>query len=124
MDLRRFLRLHIPCTITYSGYQLLGEGRVVNFSTGGLQIEASQTFRPGTPLLLRMFLGGRQDPIDIELAVVQWARGGRMGLKTIILGDKARTHLRKLVLQHAYTANSEPEYSLIGARSPNPLLVH
>lgn len=109
METRRDLRLTVPCEIKYSGYQLLGEGSVLNLSTGGWQVRSRQALPEGTPLFLRVYLPDGEDPIDIELATVQWSYEGKFGLKTVIMGDEARKRLRRFLRNHSSSvASSSP----------------
>lgn len=101
MESRQSLRLSIPCVLKFSGYQLLGEGSVVNLSNSGWLIKSPQPLKPGTPLLLRVYLPDCPEPIDVELAIVQWSCGEQAGLKNFILGNEARTRLNRYILQNA-----------------------
>lgn len=101
MESRKSLRLSIPCVLRFSGYQFLGEGSVLNLSNSGWLIHSRQPLKPGTPLLLRVYLPDCPDPMDVELAIVQWSHGERSGLKNFLLGNEARTRLNRYILQHA-----------------------
>ena len=101
MESRHSLRLSTPCALKFSGYQLLGEGSVINLSNKGWLIKSSQPLKPGTPVSLRVYLPDSPDPMDVELAIVQWSHGGEAGLKNVILSNEARIRLNRFTLQNA-----------------------
>ena len=101
MESRQSLRLSSPCVLKFSGYQLLGEGSIVNLSNSGWLINSRQPLQPGTPLLLQVYLPDCPEPMDVELAIVQWSHGELAGLKNFILGNEARTRLNRYILQNA-----------------------
>ena len=101
MELRHDLRVPITCSVQYnSGDQILGKGTVLNLSTGGWLIAGSQPVSVGVPLLLRVFLPDGGEPMEVELATVQWSERGRVGLKNIILGQDQWKRLRRFVIDN------------------------
>ena len=100
MELRHDLRLPVECSVQYRGDQILGEGIVVNLSTGGWLIAGSQPVSQGTPLFLRIALPDGQEPMEVELATVQWSNGEKLELKNIILGQDQWKRLRRFVIDN------------------------
>ncbi len=102
MELRHDLRLPIECTVHFAdkGEKLLGEGTILNLSTGGWQIASPQAVSRGAPLVLRVSLPDGGDPMEVELVTVRWTVGDKFGLKNVILGEREWKRLRRFVVEH------------------------
>lgn len=111
MELRHDLRLMVRCPVAYtdsaSGRQLLGQGTIVNLSTGGWQVAGSQAVTRGTPLLMRVSLPDGEEPMEVQLATVRWASGLTFGVKNMILGEHEWKRLRRFVVSNA----SKPDFT-------------
>ena len=100
MELRRDLRLEIQLPVQCSADQAVTDGTVLNLSTGGWLVTSTRPVAQGTPLLLRVHLPDEVEPLEVELATVQWSSGGKLGLKNIILGQDEWKRLRRFVLDN------------------------
>ena len=105
MESRNSLRLSTPGVLEFSGYQLLGEGAIINLSNSGWLIKSRQPLKPGTPLLLRVYLPDSPNPMDVELAIVQWSQGEQIGLKNFILANVSRVRLNRFIIQNAHVSD-------------------
>ena len=109
MELRHDLRLPVQCQVSYSGDGIVGEGTVVNLSTGGWQVRGDRQVKAGTPLVLRVSLPDGPEPIEVELAAVRWADGQTFGLKNMILGEEQWRRLRRFVADNVTKPDMSPE---------------
>ena len=94
---RRELRLPIECPITYWGPHNQGEGFVTNLSMGGWHVESSLPMPPGTILVLSVCLPDVLEPVEVQLAQVQWSSGRKFGLRNIVMSQDNRTRLQRFL---------------------------
>ena len=107
MRVREYLRVAFECPAEFSGDELVGEGTVINLSMGGFAVESDQPVRPGMTLKLRVFLPDAEKPIVVEQATIQWAREGKFGLKTLLIGTEDQKRLREFVVN----TGNQPSYN-------------
>ncbi len=80
MELRTNPRYPIQCPIVFSGDDnTIGQGTVVNLSTGGWRVRSDTQPRPGTYLALHVLLPDEAPPMEVDLAAVRWAWGSEFG---------------------------------------------
>lgn len=108
MELRHDLRLPVQCPVSYSGDGIVGEGTIVNLSTGGWQVRGERPVKAGTPLVLRVSLPDGPEPIEVELAAVRWADGQTFGLKNMIMGEEQWRRLRRFVADNVTKPDMSP----------------
>ena len=72
-----------------------GEGTVLELSKSGCQIKTAVSLEVGNYLALNMGLPGQSSPMNVEVAVVRWAREGQFGVVFIICADAEQTRLRQ-----------------------------
>jgi hypothetical protein len=106
MDQRTEGRLPIDCAVTYSGYKLEVEAIVTNLSKNGCGLDSERPIQPGTPLFLSVSLPDSEEPLEIELATVQWWQDGKVGLKTVIMGLDSRERLESFLQGHLHAQAS------------------
>ncbi len=98
MELRHDLRLSAQCTVSFASGPVSGEAEVLDLSTGGWLIASEKTIPQGKPLLLRVSLPDGGEPLEVELATVQWSQGGRFGLKNLIMGESEWKRIQRFVV--------------------------
>ena len=97
MEERRSTRLLIHCPIVFLGENLVGKGTVIDLSLSGCGVQTTTLLRRGLSLSLSVTSPDEQAPIDIHLATVRWALGGKCGLEFIRMGAEQRERLCRLV---------------------------
>ncbi len=104
MELRRFLRVPVQCSIAYLSTSaktaIAGKGTVVNLSREGLAVEATEPVKPGMSLALKVHLPDHEEPILVGRATVCWSNGKTFGLKSNSLSDPVRNRLCKFIRDH------------------------
>ena len=100
MELRHDLRLPLECSVEFSGKDVVGEGMILNLSTGGWQVLTNRTIPRGMPLLLKVSLPDGEQPMEVELATVRWSIEKKFGLKNMIMGESEWKRLRRFVIDH------------------------
>ncbi len=112
MELRSNPRYPIQCPIAFSGDDnTIGEGTVVNLSTGGWRVRSATQPRPGTYLALHVLLPDEAPPMEVDLAAVRWAWGSEFGLEFIRMRSEEQERLHRFVktleAQPASTASKD-----------------
>ena len=81
---------------------MAGEGQVIDVSVRGCGVESEMPLSSGTYLELRVSPPDHDSPVEVELARVQWSRGGKFGTEFVRMQAKDEEHLRRFVmaLQH------------------------
>ncbi len=117
MRVREYLRVAFECPAEFSGDELVAEGRVINLSMGGFAVESDQPVRPGMTLKLRVFLPDDEKPIVIQQATIRWAREGKFGVKTTLIGTEDQERLRKFIVNTVNQPSYNTPSSVPGHRS-------
>ena len=97
MQSREYARAVFECPAELSGDEIVGEGTVINLSIGGFAVESDQPVKAGMTLKLRVFLPDDEKPIVIE-ATIRWAREGKFGVKTTLIGIEDKKRLREFIV--------------------------
>lgn len=74
-----------------------GEGTVLDFSLGGCRVSGQGNVAPGTMLEMRLQLPNEENPLDIGLATVRWAKGPDFGVEFLQLRKEVAERLRQFV---------------------------
>jgi hypothetical protein len=74
-------RVPLQAAINYFTPELIGRGLVIDVSREGLRVESQDPVHVGMRLALVLYLSNEQEPVMIEDATVQWARGTHFGVK-------------------------------------------
>ncbi len=98
MQSREYARVAFECPAEFSGDELSGEGTVINLSIGGFAVESDQPVKAGMTLKLRVFLPDDEKPIVIQQATIRWAREGKFGVKTTLIGIEDKKRLREFIV--------------------------
>ena len=98
-------RVSLECAVVYAGQVAVGEGRILNVSLSGCQLEgAHQTMRRGDSVHLRVFMPDHQIPLNVPLAVVRWVGKNRVGLEFIRSSQEDQSRLTRFVRQQKQLA--------------------
>lgn len=98
MKQRRSPRIAVSGSVAFSGEAIAGQGRVSDLSVSGcvLEVEAGPELPPNGYLSLRLDVPDHQQPLQIDLAALRWAQGGKAGLEFIRLDPVTQARLRSL----------------------------
>ncbi len=97
MDKRQAPRFTVHLPISFLGYNLTGEGTVVNLSLGGCGIESDQDVQQGKQLTLRIFMPEQDAPVVVDRAQVRWTVRGLFGLEFLTMQQEEQERLRRFV---------------------------
>lgn len=96
-DTRKHPRLPVDFGSTFSGEQFAGQGTIANLSVGGCSIESKVTLTAKSSLTLHIQLPDSRWPLQIERAVVRWARGTTFGVEFEQISHDNRDRLQHLI---------------------------
>jgi hypothetical protein len=94
-------RVPLKAWVLFSSGELFGQGRVLDLTAPGCQIESSQAVTPGQYLELRMLLPGHTSLITVRLAAVRWAKGTRFGAEFIRMAESEQQALNAFMASNA-----------------------
>lgn len=114
-DTHHDCRLPIDGYLTFASDHLTGEGQVANVSSGGLCVTSEQTVDVGSALRVSLMLPELNDPLDVELARVQWVGGRRFGLAMETMNPDVRRQLQRYVSQ--ITDSARPPSAAVHGQS-------
>ena len=97
MDKRQAPRFKVRLPIAFLGYNLTGEGIVVNLSLGRCGIESDQNVQQGKQLALRIFMPEQDAPVVVDRAQVRWTARGLFGLEFLAMQQEEQARLRRFV---------------------------
>lgn len=87
-------RIPLQASINYLTPEIMGKGSVIDVSREGLRIESQDSVQIGMRLALVLYLSTDQEPVMIEDARVQWARGTQFGVKFVKWSTTAEARLK------------------------------
>ena len=93
-------RVQYEALVTFSNSDLTGQGRVIDITAPGCQIESSQPVLSGQYLELRLSLPGGASPFTVKLAAVRWAKGNRFGVEFIKMDRSDQQILDAFMAEH------------------------
>ena len=74
--------------IAFKDGRISGAGRARNLAVGGCTVVSDTRVSPGMQMELRLYLPENVMPVDVECAVVRWAKGREFGLEFLIMGSE------------------------------------
>ena len=104
MDRRLAPRFTVHLPISFLGYNLTGEGIVVNLSLGGCAVESEQNIQQWKYLTLRIFMPDQDAPLVVDRAQARSSRRRRLlVLEFLAMQPQEQARLRHFVstLVHA-----------------------
>ena len=117
MRVREYLRAAFECPAELSGDELVGEGTVINLSISGFAVESDLPVKAGMTLKLRVFLPDAEKPIVVEQATIQWAREGKFGVTTTLIGIEDKKRLQEFIVSTVNKSSYNVRRSAPGHRS-------
>ncbi len=100
MERRGYPRFRVQFPISFSGDDIAGEGTVLDISKRGWKatvVTSTLSLQRGTYLKLRLSLPDQAPPMDVDLAVVRWAKGREFGLEFRMIGSEQEERLHRFV---------------------------
>ncbi len=70
---------------------------MINVSMSGCGVESETRLQRGNYVVLRIHLPDQAPPIQVDLAVVRWAREQRFGVEFLNLGAKDQDRLGRFI---------------------------
>lgn len=99
------VRVPVEGYLSFTTDQVTGEGTVVNLSRNGLCICSRDPLEVGMLLRLSIAFPHLDEPVEVPMASVRWAAGGKFGLEMAILDNDVRTRIEQEL--SAYSLNHE-----------------
>jgi hypothetical protein len=96
-DFRRHPRFPANFGSTFSGGHFAGQGVITNLSVGGCSIESKTVLAVKSGFALHIQLPDSPWPLQIERAVVRWARGNTYGVQFERLSRADTNRLHQLI---------------------------
>lgn len=94
---RREIRIPVRGHIVYSvGFATQG-GTVKDISMHGCLVESDRPPHPASMVSCRMLLPGMKEPVEVQLALVQWVLGSHFGLKIVEMSTETQKRLRRFL---------------------------
>ncbi len=97
MDKRQAQRFKVRLPIAFLGYNLTGEGIVVNLSLGGCTIESEQNVHLWKYLTLRIFMPEQDAPVVVDRAQVRRTVRGLFGFEFLAMQPEEQAPFRRVV---------------------------
>jgi hypothetical protein len=105
MEDRYSERVPVECSVVFAGDSIIGEGRVVDVSLPGCLMESPESAKVGDYVRLKLFLPDCQPAVSVPLAVVRWAKGGRLGIEFIRSSKEDQIRLKRFVCRRRQRAS-------------------
>ncbi len=86
-------RKQTTCKATVSCDGRVGEGRLVDLTVPGCQLESTLVLEPGQCVQVRLHLDHRT-PMCVDLGIVRWTHGGTAGIEFIRMAEDEQLRLR------------------------------
>lgn len=94
---RREIRIPVEGNIVYSvGFATQG-GAVKDISMHGCLVESDRPPHPASMLSCRIDLPEMDEPVEVQLALVQWVQGSHFGLKIVEMSVDTQKRLRRFL---------------------------
>jgi len=100
MKERYRMRVPLRAWVMFSNDGHCGQGRVLDFTAPGCQIESSEKIIRGEYLELRILLPGQTSLFTVGLAAVRWTKGTRFGTEFIRMDKSEQRTLDSFMAQH------------------------
>ncbi len=94
---RREIRVPLDGNIVYAvGFATQG-GAVKDISMHGCLVQSDRPPHPASMLSCRILLPGLDEPVEVQLALVQWVLGNQFGLKIVDMFADTQKRLRRFL---------------------------
>lgn len=108
LNKRQYARHQIELPASFSGDELSARGVVTDLSFGGCKVESPAVALPGDFLGILIDVPGRNEPLEIELAVVRWSIGQAFGVEFIRMKPKQQVLLQGMLRKLEALTGSQP----------------
>ena len=106
-------RVQYGASVRFSNSELSGQGRVLDITAPGCQIESLQRVVKGQYLELTIALPGEAPPLRVHLAAVRWIKGTRFGVEFIKMDGSDQQMLDAFMAEHLPRLTSHTHLTLI-----------
>jgi PilZ domain len=96
-EIRKHPRFPVDFGSTFSGEQFAGRGTITNLSVGGCSIESKVILTAKSSLAIHIQLPDSRQPLQIDRAVVRWARGNTFGVEFERISQDDTDRLHQLI---------------------------
>ena len=93
-------RVPLNAWVIFSNNELFGQGRLLDLTAPGCQIESRQRVFRGEYLQVRILLPGRTSLFTVKLAAVRWIKGSRFGVEFIRMDKSEQQTLNAFMDEH------------------------
>ncbi len=83
--------------IAFKDGRISGAGRARNLAVGGCTVVSDTRVSPGVQMELRLYLPEDIMPVDVDRAVVRWAKGRKFRIEFVTMQSEAQERLHRLV---------------------------
>lgn len=103
-----YRRVSTDCPSCYFTSRSFRQGVVRDLSLNGFRIEGQSGLPRNTIVMVRLWLPGQEDSIDVDQAVVRWVNEREFGVQIIALSNQAdfrlANHVEQALQQKAMNA--------------------
>lgn len=96
-------RMYRRISTEYHGYYLMGQvlrpSIIRDISLNGVRIKCLSDPPRNSLVMVRLWLPGQQDSLDVDQAIVRWARGHEFGVQFVSLSNEADFRLATYIEQ-------------------------
>lgn len=94
---RMYRRVVTECEGCILAANTVSRCRVQDLSLNGFRIQADRVFAQGGLVMVRIWVPGGTEPIDIDQAVIRWSSNGEIGMQVVVLSNGADFQLARYV---------------------------
>lgn len=97
MTRRMYRRVQRECEGCIVTATTMSRCRIYDVSLNGCRIQSDREFVPGAFVMVRIWVPGVKEPIDIDQAVIRWERQGEIGVQIVGLSNGADFQLARYI---------------------------
>ncbi|MCH6558421.1 MAG: PilZ domain-containing protein [Nitrospirae bacterium] len=97
MELRQFPRFPVHCPIVFYRDDTRAEGTMVDVSMSGCGVESTARLAQGNYGVLLLHLPEHDPPVQVDVAVVRWAREQRCGLQFLRMRPEEKERFHRFI---------------------------
>ena len=111
MNLRRYERIAVDLSGSFSAGCLRGQGIVLDLSLGGCRLSSASAVKKGDLLGVLIELPGFEHSLYITRTVVRWTNAKEFGMEFILMDLHDRQRLDEMVLKTGGLVYRQPDIS-------------
>ncbi len=93
----RWLISFLICPVASEDGRISGSGMASDLAVGGCTVVSDTRVSPGMQMELRLYLPEEVMPVDVDRAVVRWAKGREFRIEFVTMRSEAQERLHRLV---------------------------